>query len=918
MSSINEPEICVGIDFGTSNSCSGIYLNGNVKIVPNKIGERITPSVVLFKPIKDKDKNNNEIIKEEILVGEEALCEPIEEKKNFIYEIKRFIGLDYEDFEAIGFKEHLDYDIENIEGNPTVKIDLEGQIKYYSIEEISSFIIKKILQCTEDFIAEIIGKRLKIEKAVFTVPSQFTDKQKESIYLAAEKLGIKVERLINEPTAAALAYGLGKDLYYKSNDVFSSTREGEDYQVAPSANQVVKYEEKVMVFDLGGGTLDLTILNIKKTDDKTLNFDIILTEGDIHLGGSDFDNVLKDYCIELFCAENDINKKDILNDYKACRRLKLKCESVKKLLSINNDVLIRIDNFYNGNNLVVNINQKTFKEKCNPLYNRIKNKINKVLADANLSENDIDNIILIGGGTRICGIKNILINKFGEKKIKDNINPDEAVAVGATLEAAKIQVKDKMNFNLQDIIPYNLGIAVQNPDKNDPKKEIMNIIIHKFSKIPCRKEKRYKVLLSDKNPDIFVAVYEGKDDKYLPKDGKLGKASITGLKKKGYFIYKIILEVDVDGRLTGCIQSDELNIDNKKIEFTRKNKIGYLSKNKIKIAKNKKLETITSASLNIQNSKDVISRSQNLEEKLKNLNYCIDILEELINNYDVFAKNNESLYEKISSLTKELFEFYIEKIKLKKDDKEEINKIIAKIKERMLYLIKEPNYLEILMLVLKELKLISLNDFFIIFCNYMEMMNNEGIKKLSEGKYGRYYAKMYFEKVFFGIKRFVNEDDLNLINIEIKEKYDSHKIKNEEELKKINSFALLIDSLVHEKKYLPNFTGFTQVANLINAFKEKQVNNLEITTDEAQEILDIFQNMINSLDKNEKSIREAYCLASIIQINFEILGIQDYDKLEYYIERFNYIIKGKVVDDYKWYKDIKKIIDLIMAKKNKK
>ena len=912
MSSINEPEICVGIDFGTSNSCSGIYLNGNVKIVPNKIGERITPSVVLFKPIKDKDKNNNEIIKEEILVGEEALCEPIEDKKNFIYEIKRFIGLDYEDFELIGFKEHLDYDIENIEGNPTVKIDLEGQIKYYSIEEISSFIIKKILQCTEDFIAEIIGKRLKIEKAVFTVPSQFTDKQKESIYLAAEKLGIKVERLINEPTAAALAYGLGKDLYYKSNDVFSSTREGEDYQVAPSANQVVKYEEKVMVFDLGGGTLDLTILNIKKTDDKTLNFDIILTEG------SDFDNVLKDYCIELFCAENEINKKDILNDYKACRRLKLKCESVKKLLSINNDVLIRIDNFYNGNNLVVNINQKTFKEKCNPLYNRIKNKINKVLADANLSENDIDNIILIGGGTRICGIKNILINKFGEKKIKDNINPDEAVAVGATLEAAKIQVKDKMNFNLQDIIPYNLGIAVQNPDKNDPKKEIMNIIIHKFSKIPCRKEKRYKVLLSDKNPDIFVAVYEGKDDKYLPKDGKLGKASITGLKKKGYFIYKIILEVDVDGRLTGYIQSDELNIDNKKIEFTRKNKIGYLSKNKIKIAKNKKLETITSASLNIQNSKDVISRSQNLEEKLKNLNYCIDILEELINNYDVFAKNNESLYEKISSLTKELFEFYIEKIKLKKDDKEEINKIIAKIKERMLYLIKEPNYLEILMLVLKELKLISLNDFFIIFCNYMEMMNNEGIKKLSEGKYGRYYAKMYFEKVFFGIKKFVNEDDLNLINIEIKEKYDSHKIKNEEELKKINSFALLIDSLVHEKKYLPNFTGFTQVANLINAFKEKQVNNLEITTDEAQEILDIFQNMINSLDKNEKSIREAYCLASIIQINFEILGIQDYDKLEYYIERFNYIIKGKVVDDYKWYKDIKKIIDLIMAKKNKK
>ena len=200
----------------------------------------------------------------------------------------------------------------------------------------------------------------------------------------------------------------------------------------------------------------------------------------------------------------------------------------------------------------------------------------------------------------------------------------------------------------------------------------------------------------------------------------------------------------------------------------------------------------------------------------------------------------------------------------------------------------------------------------------MEMLNNEGINKLSEGKYRRYYAKMYLEKVFFGIKRFVTDDDLGLIKLDIKEKYDAQKMRNEEELKKINSFALLIDSLVKEVKYLPNFTGFTQVANVINAFIEKQAQNKEITMDEAQEILDIFQNMISSIDKNERSIHEAYCLASIIQINFEILQIQDYDKLEYYIERFNYIIKGKVFEDYIWYKDIKKIIDLIMAKRNKK
>ena len=913
MSKKIEPEIGVGIDFGTSNSRSGIYLNGNVKIVPNKLGERITPSVVLIKPFKVKDKNNNEIIKKEIFVGEEALFEPIDDKKNYIYEIKRFIGLDYEDFEENEFKKYLDYDVEDIYCSPKVKIDLEGQNKYYSFEDISAFIIKKILQCTEDFIDEIVGKRLKIKKAVFTVPSQFTEKQRQSILLAASDAGIEFPRIINEPTAAALAYGLGKDLEYKKN-VFNTTVVGEDNKVSPSPNQVVKYEEKVMIFDLGGGTLDLTILNIKKTQDNSLNFDIILTEGDIHLGGSDFDNILKDYCIESFCAEYDINKKEVLNNYKACRRLKIKCESVKKLLGINNDVLIQIDNFYNGNNLALKINQKTFKEKCNSLYERIKAKINAILKDAHLSENDIDNIILIGGATRIYGVKNLLINKFGEKKIKDSINPDEAVAVGATLEAAKIQVKDKINFNLQDIIPYNYGIAVQNFDKNDPNKEVMNVIIKKFSKIPCHKEKRYKVLLSDQNPDIFVTIYEGKDNKYITKDGKLGTALITGLNKRGYFIYKIILDVDVNGKLTGYIISDELNI-NKEIEFHKKNHIVMVSENKIKIANNKKLETIANIALNIQNKKEIILTCQDINEKLNNLIFCSEILEELINNYNELAKKNESLYEKISLLTKELFEFYIERIKIKKED---ANKIITQIKERMLNLIKEPNYLEILMIVFKELKPTSRNEFFIIICNYMEMMNNEGIKKLSERKYGRYYAKMYFEKVFFGIKRFVTDEDLGLIKLDIKEKYDAQKIINEVELKIINSFALVIDSLVKEIKYLPIFNGFTQVGNVINEFKKKQAQNKEIIMDEAQEILDIFQNMINSIDKNEHSIHEAYCLASIIQINFEILQIQDYDKLEYYIERFNYIIKGKIIEDYIWYKDIKKIIDLIMAKRNKK
>ena len=231
------------------------------------------------------------------------------------------------------------------------------------------------MQSTENFIGEIGEKGLKIKKAVFTVPSQFTEKQKLSILSAAEKVGTETPRTTNEPSAAALAYKLGEDLTYKKKETFSSTIVGVDYNVAPSANQKVKYQEKVIVFNLGGGTLDLTILNITKNDKDSLNFEIILTEGDIHLGGSDFDNILKNYCIELFSKENDLNKEDILNDYKACRRLKIKCENAKKLLGIKNDVIISIDNFYNGNDLLLSINQNTFKEKCNSLYERIKKKL---------------------------------------------------------------------------------------------------------------------------------------------------------------------------------------------------------------------------------------------------------------------------------------------------------------------------------------------------------------------------------------------------------------------------------------------------------------------------------------------------------------------------------------------------------------
>ena len=283
----------------------------------------------------------------------------------------------------------------------------------------------------------------------------------------------------------------------------------------------------------------------------------------------------------------------------------------------------------------------------------------------------------------------------------------------------------------------------------------------------------------------------------------------------------------------------------------------------------------------------------------------------MIKNYNIFVKINEYLYEKIFTYTKELFELYMERLKLKRED---TKNLIKKIKERMMNLVNEQNYIEELMLNFKELKAGYKNEYYLIFCNYMEILNNAGLSKLKGGRFSRYYAKIHLEKVFFGIKKFVEEKDLTIIDSEIKKFYDSQKLINEEELKKINSFAFLVDLYARDKKYIPGGLGFTNINRKIEGFNQKQDPTLE----EAQEILDLFQNMADSYEINEKSIGEAYCIANIIKISFENLGITDYDKLEIYIERFEFIMDGKEKENYKWYNEIIKIIEKLKLKNNSK
>ena len=890
-----DKEYNVGIDFGTSNSCAGIFMNGTVRVAPNKIGERTTPSIVLF---SNKER----------LVGEEALNQKTEDINNIIYEVKRFIGLTYEEFEEEGFNKNLNYDIVNVDGFPKVKLMINGKVEYKSAEEISSLVIKKVVQNAEDFIAETEQKEgLKITKAVITVPAHFNENQKNAVRGAAKMAGIEIPRIINEPTAAALAYGIGHDLivedkmfeYYNPNNTNIDTG-----FAPPLVCDIKKSQEKVVVFDLGGGTFDITILNIKKNKEAQLVFEVESTNGDIHLGGSDFDNMLIDYCIKEFCRRTDNDENEIRKDKKACQRLKIKCENAKKLLSTINQTIINVDNFYKDEDLCVKMTLPIFESICKELFNRINNIIDEVLEEIGKNANDIDKIILVGGGSRMIGIKKLLKRKFREDKIKDNVNPDEAVAIGATLEAAKLEIKANMKFVLQDITPYNLGISIINPNINEINKgDVMQVFITKYSKIPTFAEKTLSTNLAPKNPNIILKIYEG-NNKYVEKNTKLGELKVENIQKSGKIDYKVKFIMDVNGELIVQIISDSLGI-NKEQSFRNITHAIYYNR-KIKISKNKNISSIANMVKSIHILKGSLDKSYNYsKENIKNIIDLCQNYEEIISQYKSFSVVNESAYEKMFIYTKELFLLYVDRIKYKDRSKENIKVIINQIKERMKNLISIIGYVEELLSIFLKIRDNHKNEFYEIFANYMELLNNEGIKRKNKKKFSRYYSKLYFEKIFYALKKYVIPEDIFIIDKEIKTKYEKQKAINEEELKKVNSFTNFIETKIKEGKFLFGQTGFTMMGKKIEQFEKN------MKTEDVQDILDLFHNMADSFDKKENSIAEAYCLANIIKINYLFFKNNDYDKLYKYINRFEIIMEGREDEKYDWYEEIKGIINTI-------
>ncbi len=483
-----DEDIAIGIDLGTTYSCVAVWKNKKVEIIPNDLGERTTPSVVSF--------TNNER-----LVGQAAKNQITRNYKNTIYDAKRLIGRRFNEEEVQKDLKLWPFKVEKDSNSdrPIIVVEYLNQTKTFYPEEISAMVLEKMKKYAEDY----LGKP--VTQAIVTCPAYFNDGQRQATKDAGRIAGLNVMRMINEPTAAAIAYGLN--------------------------NQ--QQEKNILVFDLGGGTFDVSILNV----DDTL-FEVRATRGDTHLGGEDFDHALLNFCIEEFKNDSGV---DISNNQKALRRLKVACEKAKRDLSSAQQTNIDIAALSDGEDFNVNITRPQFEDMCSELFNKCKKPIEEALKDANLDKKYINEIILVGGSTRIPKIQSIVKDFFNGKELNKTINPDEAVAYGAAVQAAIVNnVEDDglEKLTLLDVAPLSLGVEIVG-DK-------MSFIIPRNTTIPTKITKNYTTSYDDQT-FINFPVYQGEHN-YSKSNHLLGTFSLQNIRKapKGEVKVEVTFALDIN------------------------------------------------------------------------------------------------------------------------------------------------------------------------------------------------------------------------------------------------------------------------------------------------------------------------------------------------------------------------------------